>query len=804
MAGVYFDPIEITKLLVFGTSTPSPDNYNEHIRLELEPGKEEAKNYPSGDERAPSITYDMYAYMETGAGRFAYPSLFPAVEKFFNANISDGNYTYAQITPILGLKEGDKKPIFGPPKLGDNEIIISQYGTDINGKDHADRSYMFGQTIFTFTTETKNPFLDDISFEVKDGKKTIRNMEVRAYDDNFDYESGNLNPFVTEANKKLDSLLNPYKLARLPVEVKIRGKGKPYLSYSQENFAAHQELEDKVALGDGGLKTTSGLTKIAEDQDQYIAKLRTDPFLSYKRKRGNLSVIYGTPKNDDLSPSDAKKSVNPSEPFLIVGGAGDDTLSGSALNDELDGGDGSDKAVYKGVKNEYDIQNLPDGSIQITDKKPGRDGKDILKNIEKIVFQKALAQDIAFVIDTTSSMSDDIDEVKARASEIINIVLGEKSDSPDSVSPDKTNSGGSRIAVVGYNDPGTDIFLPFTDQPDIEQRKTAALNAINSISVSGGDDFPEVVNTGLIRALSGDAGKWRPEADVRRIILFGDAPPKDDELRAQVLALASNVEAPVSGMSSPRTMSIASDIETSNITNNLAVTRFALETDAQTKIPVEIFTILIGNNTETAADFESLATATGGKALNAADSSKIVDVIIEALGTSADGGIPSAENKTVSITTPMQNIINGSPNNDVLLGYKENDSLTGLEGNDTLYGGKENDILEGGDGDDQLWGDLGQDILKGGAGNDTFFLIGNSAVLGLPEQADVITDFQPGDTIGLASGLLLDQLVFEAITLQLDGGLPSISTAIKLGNNYLAIFQGVETSTLTPNVFIGV
>ena len=764
MAYHNYDEIEITRKFVFGTDKPSPDNYNAHIR-----GK---------DVKPASQDYDMDTYMKSGGGRFAYPSLFPAVEKFFNGKIPDREkgYTDVEIFGILGLNTRDLR------------INISQYGTGIGSDDHADRSWIFGNS----------PFELDVSkatFYVNNGIQKIEGLQVRAVADNFDFES---NAGLTQTFNNLVNtpILDRYELNRGEVTINFTGSsGKAFPTYTLKDFIQDQLLEAYV-----NQPNKDGINSLLFGSGpEYFKNIASDPFLSYRR--GVFNVIYGSPGNDSILSAGAVEIAGPG---LLVGGAGNDTLQGGSFDDELDGGDGSDKAVYKGVKNEYDIQNLPDGSIQITDKKPGRDGKDILKNIEKIVFQKALAQDIAFVIDTTSSMSDDIDEVKARASEIINIVLGEKSDSPDSVSPDKTNSGGSRIAVVGYNDPGTDIFLPFTDQPDIEQRKTAALNAINSISVSGGDDFPEVVNTGLIRALSGDAGKWRPEADVRRIILFGDAPPKDDELRAQVLALASNVEAPVSGMSSPRTMSIASDIETSNITNNLAVTRFALETDAQTKIPVEIFTILIGNNTETAADFESLATATGGKALNAADSSKIVDVIIEALGTSADGGIPSAENKTVSITTPMQNIINGSPNNDVLLGYKENDSLTGLEGNDTLYGGKENDILEGGDGDDQLWGDLGQDILKGGAGNDTFFLIGNSAVLGLPEQADVITDFQPGDTIGLASGLLLDQLVFEAITLQLDGGLPSISTAIKLGNNYLAIFQGVETSTLTPNVFIGV
>lgn len=765
MAYQNYDEIEITRKFVFGESKPSSDNYNAHIR-----GK---------DVKPASQDYDMDTYMNSGGGRFAYPSLFPAVEKFFSGEIPDrdNGYNAGEVGGILGLTSKDL-PI----------INISQYNTGIGSEDYVDRCWIFGNT--TFELDVTNA-----TFYVNNGIKKIEGLKVRALPDDFDFLSGERTQIINDILNR--PTFDRYGLSRGEVAINFTDSGKPSPTYTEENFLADQKLEANVNVPQSRPSLIGNLLR--SGAATYFADLALDRFLSYRR--GFLNVIYGSPDPESISSSD---SIAPLGPYLLVGGAGNDTLQGGSLDDELDGGEGSDTAVYKGLKDEYDIQDLPDGSVRVSDKIPFRDGTDILKNIEKRVFQTALAQDIAFVIDTTSSMSDDIDEVKARASEIINIVLGEKSDSPDSVSPDKTNSGGSRIAVVGYNDPGTNIFLPFTDQPDIEQRKTAALNAINSISVGGGGDLPEVVNTGLIRALSGEAGKWRPEADVRRIILFGDAPPKDDELRGQVLALASNVGNSVSGMSSPRAMSIAGDIETSNITNNLAVTRFALETDAQTKIPVEIFTILIGNNTETAADFESLATATGGKALNAADSSKIVDVIIEALGTSADGGIPSVENKTVSITTPMQNTINGSPNNDVLLGYKENDFLTGLEGNDTLYGGKENDILEGGDGDDQLWGDLGQDILKGGAGNDTFFLIGNSAVLSLPEQADVITDFQPGDTIGLASGLLLDQLVFEAITLQLDGGLPSISTAIKLGNNYLAIFQGVETSTLTPNVFIGV
>jgi Ca2+-binding RTX toxin-like protein len=765
MAGANFDPIEITRLFVFGFGTdtpPPPDNYNEHIR--------------SRNATPESITYSMSEYMMNGGGRFAYPSLFPAVEKFFNGEIPEreNGYTAEEIRGILGLTSNDLN------------IDISQYGTGIGSDDHFRRSWIFGNGRFILD-------LSKATFYVNNGIKKIDGLEVRALADNFDFRSK-----PGAITQRINELVNTptfdrYGLSRGEVTIKFDDTvGKLYPNYTQENFQANQKLENEV-----NRPTEQGIPSIVSSGiPDFVNLTLEDKFLSYRRD--SFKVIYGTPEDDPNLRSSDSIAESRSQSYLIVGGAGDDILSGREFNDELDGGEGFDTAVYKGAKDEYDIQDLPDGSQRISDRIPLRDGTDILKNIEKIDFGKSpiLAQDIAFVIDTTKSMSDDIDEVKARASEIINIVLGEKSDSPDSVSPDKTNSGGSRIAVVGYNDPGTNIFLRFTDQPDIEQRKTAALNAINSISVGGGGDLPEVVNTGLIRALSGDAGEWRAEADVRRIILFGDAPPKDTELRAQVLALASNVGKSVSASSLPSSMSIAGDINTSNIANNLAVTRFALQTDNQAKIPVEIFTILIGNDSRTAADFQSLATATGGKALNAADASEIVDVIIEALGT-------SAQNQTVSITTPTQNIINGSPSNDLLLGYRGNNILIGLEGNDTLYGGKDNDMVDGGVGDDQVWGDLGQDVLIGGPGSDTFFITGNSAV-GLPEQADVITDFQPGDTIGLASGLLLNQLVFEPITLQLNGGLPTVSTAIKLGSNYLAIVQGVETSTLTPNVFIGV
>lgn len=235
-------------------------------------------------------------------------------------------------------------------------------------------------------------------------------------------------------------------------------------------------------------------------------------------------------------------------------------------------------------------------------------------------------------------MFDDIDAVKASANSIINTIFDD-------------SFPFSRVAVVGYNDPATNTFLSFTDQEEIADRKTAAINAINSISVGGGSDFPEAVNAGLIRALSGGAGEWNKEAVSRTIILFGDAPAKDTELRAQVVKLASDVA--VSNISGLRALSIAGDIETSTVTNGLALTRFALSAldaeDAAVTIPVQIFTIIIGNEPTTVADFTSLATETGGKTFNAADAGEIVSVILDAIDEATQA--PIAIGETINTDT---------------------------------------------------------------------------------------------------------------------------------------------------------
>jgi len=147
-------------------------------------------------------------------------------------------------------------------------------------------------------------------------------------------------------------------------------------------------------------------------------------------------------------------------------------------------------------------------------------------------------------------------------------------------------------------------------------------------------------------------------------------------------------------------------------------------------------------------------------------------------------------------------LIDGGVGNDLIGANNDNDRLIGGDGNDTIRGGKEDDILMGGNGSDLLAGDRGQDILTGGGGNDTFILAGGLSASATLISADVITDLAIGDKIGLTDGIGFANLTFESVSLQLDGGASVASWAIKSGNNYLGIVQGVSESQLTAIVFV--
>jgi len=117
--------------------------------------------------------------------------------------------------------------------------------------------------------------------------------------------------------------------------------------------------------------------------------------------------------------------------------------------------------------------------------------------------------DLAFCIDTTGSMQNEIDSVKTKTKEIVAKLSGSKP-SPE-----------IRVGLVAYKDRGdeyvTKVF-PFTDNID------QVVKDISTLQAKGGGDEPEAVNEALhasVNELNWDKDK----KTVKLLFLIGDAGP---------------------------------------------------------------------------------------------------------------------------------------------------------------------------------------------------------------------------------------------------------------------------------------
>jgi hypothetical protein len=174
--------------------------------------------------------------------------------------------------------------------------------------------------------------------------------------------------------------------------------------------------------------------------------------------------------------------------------------------------------------------------------------------------------DIVFVIDSTGSMGDEIDEVKANVSTLVAQIAAVDSD--------------FRVALVDYKDePSEESDYQSRLDLDFTTDYNAFDSALNTLQAEGGGDEPESVYSGLMTALN--LG-WRDGAK-KLVIPLGDAPAKDPE--------------PITGftLGDVRAKTLAVD-------------------------PATIDTIQSGEDTEAAASFSAIAEAGGGESLQLPES----------------------------------------------------------------------------------------------------------------------------------------------------------------------------------------
>ncbi len=131
----------------------------------------------------------------------------------------------------------------------------------------------------------------------------------------------------------------------------------------------------------------------------------------------------------------------------------------------------------------------------------------------------------------------------------------------------------------------------------------------------------------------------------------------------------------------------------------------------------------------------------------------------------------ASANGQVRAGDDLDNVVDGSSGNDLLLGN---------QGNDVLYGHAGDDELLGGDDQDELYGGTGGDTLDGGAGADTFHFA-------LGDGVDRVMDLTGASTIKFGPGIKLQDLSASRETV---GGESYVRLAYS-ANDALLIKEGV-------------
>ena len=119
--------------------------------------------------------------------------------------------------------------------------------------------------------------------------------------------------------------------------------------------------------------------------------------------------------------------------------------------------------------------------------------------------------DIAFVVDATGSMGDEIQYLKEELNDIINKTA------------EKYKEVRLHLASVFYRDHGDEYLVRKTDFDDDVNR---LVGFIQNQSAAGGGDTPEAVEEALTTALN--SLQWTKDSRARILFLVLDAPPHDD------------------------------------------------------------------------------------------------------------------------------------------------------------------------------------------------------------------------------------------------------------------------------------
>ena len=289
-----------------------------------------------------SFVVDAQSYMDK-VGRFALPSQFEIIQKFFSLSYSynskldsSGNVTYwtkQEIADMLGLSNS----FYG--------LVVRQFEHDDGVGDYAERTLVWNSAGFKIS--------DDAQFWIDaDGTRHIENFAIvpiedaSGIDENFDLQSDSI---ITQLGNDflLPEKLDPYNIGRR-VNIDIQG------NISRKSYNVLDYTSDLQTAANWSSPTLGSL------------KSSVDVLLDDLHSRGIISPVdgqgrpieYGTIGNDNLTPKadqfhyyENLSNVG----SVLIGGSGDDVITGSAYSDRLIAGADNDTLAGLGGDDLFDF-----------------------------------------------------------------------------------------------------------------------------------------------------------------------------------------------------------------------------------------------------------------------------------------------------------------------------------------------------------------------------------------------------------------------------------------------------------------
>ncbi|MDO9179577.1 MAG: calcium-binding protein, partial [Agitococcus sp.] len=268
---------------------------------------------------------NVFSFMNDGPGRFAVGANISIVKQFMSGGLFSVPGRY---------KVGDYFPV---PEQ--RNLTYQQYEyNDLSG-DLTQRIYIYNTSGFVL-----NP---DAYFVVKaDGTREIENYSILPLDDNFDFESSN--GAAKLLNPTLDDWIDPSDIGRR-VEIKFSTDAmkKSNTVYTNSNFLNELAIIRDQPVGAGIPSNFLGAGGV-----MYMEALGmwSDGTTRFVDSQGR-AIIYGTDGNDLLSYAKIQSlnilspmylNTSESNGIVILGGKGNDKLTGTDYKDRLFGGNDND------------------------------------------------------------------------------------------------------------------------------------------------------------------------------------------------------------------------------------------------------------------------------------------------------------------------------------------------------------------------------------------------------------------------------------------------------------------------------